>query len=438
MMAPCLVCRKKFDPSELLEVKGVAMCPLCMAKAKNAPPAPASSLSEPEPVEEDTPDPETKPSALLFDLSRLTLGSDIVAGDYQVSFVVDRLIPESSVSLFYAKGGSGKSTLATQIGAAVSNGAPFMGLDTSKRPVVVVDYENPLAVLKKRIEAVEGAEAVYFWTGNNTPPQLDKTGWVELKQLVQTLGNPLVVIDTLSSSCSSLDISSNKDFSPVMSKVVGLRDAGATVVLLHHTPKGDETRYIGASCIYNQCDHILAMYGTKTAGNDQEAVDDDDVKTYRLGTKEKTRFEHFHLYVEFDDCSGVFVKATDPDLFIIENLQQIIRDNPGILQSAILSKIGPKGKIIRLLHNHTDSLWTTEKGAHNSRCYYTKNQFASFPDPRMGKLENRNQLFGADGKTDFQDSQQSPIKPGFASFSGGSEKQGKLEPDPFAFLEEVA
>lgn len=369
-----------------------------------------------------------QPGNPQFDLSRLLTGADIAAGDYEVSFLVDRLIPESSITLFYAKGGSGKSTLATQIAAAVKIGISFMGLTTLQRPVVVVDYENPIAVLKKRIQAVEGADQVQYWIGSDIP-QLNTAEWVELKSLVMTLTNPLVIIDTLSSSCSSLDIANNKDLAPVMAKIIELRNLGATIVLLHHTPKSDETKYIGASCIYNQCDHILAMYPVRQAGSDQEATDDDGMKVYRLGTKDKSRFDHFHLYVEFDDCSGTFTKAADPAQEFIDTLTRFIMEQPGITQTEILSKIGPKNKIRALLKNHDGSAWRSEKGAKNATHYFP-NPVCQFAAPlRAGKQENRNQLTKATCETESDDIQQSPIGTEFACFSmasGQTEKLGNL------------
>ena len=369
-----------------------------------------------------------QPGNSQFDLSRLLTGADIAAGDYEVSFLVDRLIPESSITLFYAKGGSGKSTLATQIAAAVKIGISFMGLATLQRPVVVVDYENPIAVLKKRIQAVEGADQIQYWIGSDIP-QLNTAEWVELKSLVMTVTNPLVIIDTLSSSCSSLDIANNKDLAPVMAKIIELRNLGATIVLLHHTPKSDETKYIGASCIYNQCDHILAMYPVRQAGSDQEATDDDEQKVYRLGTKDKSRFAHVHLYVEFDDCSGTFTKAADPAQEFIDTLTRFIMEQPGITQTEILSKIGPKNKIRALLKNHDGSAWRSEKGAKNATHYFP-NPVCQFAAPlRSGKLENRNQLTEATGETELDNIQQSPIDTEFACYSiasGQTEKLGDL------------
>ena len=315
--------------------------------------------------------PEVKFGGRDFDLSRLTPGSVIAAGNYSISYVVDRLIPENSITLFYAKGGSGKSTLATQFGAAVKSNKQFMGRATVQRPVVVIDFENPLAVLKKRVNIIEGADEVLFWTGSN-PPQLNKPEWEELKELITTLKNPLIIFDTLSSACSTLDILSNKDFAPIMQRIVELRNIGATIVLLHHTPKSDETKYIGASCIYNQCDHILAMYPVRSAGTEKEVNDEDDTKVYRLGTKDKTRFEHFKMYIVFDEDKGLFIPAEDPDNNILSQIQNIICSLEPVNQSILISQIGSsisKNKIIRLLKNNEGHLWFVERGENNAKLY---------------------------------------------------------------------
>jgi len=315
--------------------------------------------------------PKPKP---LFDLSRLTLGSDIASGDYQINYLVDKLIPEQAVILFYAKGGSGKSTLATQIAGAVIAGQPFMGLATIKRPVVIIDYENSYRILKKRIQVVAGSEQVYFWPGAKNPPQLNQKEWADMKALVQTLGHPLIIIDTLYSSTSGLDILSNKDYAPVMSKIIELRNLGATIVLLHHTPKGDATQYIGASTIYNQSDHILAMYPVKSPGAEAEVTDEDEAKTYRLGTKDKTRFEPFSMFIEFDVEAGAFALARDPERDTIDRIALIIdRLTPNATQTAIVSAAKeqylPEKKTRRLLNNHEGREWTMSQGIKNAKIY---------------------------------------------------------------------
>ena len=63
---------------------------------------------------------------------------------------------------------------------------------------MIIDYENPIAVLSKRLKVVDGAGAIHFWLGGANPPQLNKQEWKELKALITTLVNPLIIIDTLS------------------------------------------------------------------------------------------------------------------------------------------------------------------------------------------------------------------------------------------------
>lgn len=359
-------------------------------------------------------------NGLPFDLNRLKSGADISAGDYVVSYVVDKLIPENCIVLWYAKGGSGKSTLATQIAAAVEHGKPFMGLETLQRPAVVIDYENPLAVLKTRIDAIDGASSIRFWTGDAGPPQFNKPAWAEIKDLVLTLHNPVVILDTLSSSCSDLDIASNKDYAPVMSRIIEIRNMGATIILLHHTPKGDETKYIGASCIYNQSDHILAMYPVRKPGVEQETADDDEASIYRLGTKDKTRFNHFHLYVEFDDGTGTFVQSSDPDSELIDRIRQIITDLPGITQSGILEKVAPTGKVKKLLSNHEGQIWRCEQGAKNAKRYHIISARQFDAPLRADKLANRIQLDKGSCQAAVINTQQTSIKPMFDSYSEGA------------------
>lgn len=323
-----------------------------------------------------------------FDISKLQLGSELAKNEASIRWVVNRLIPENSIILFYAKGGSGKSTLATQLAAAVCDGSDFLGLATAARPVVIVDYENPVPVLTMRINRTAGADKVHFWTTANDPPPLtDANRFDELQELVRTLVNPVLIIDTLSGGASEADILSNRDFSPVMHRLKQLRELGCTIILLHHTPKADQTKYIGASTIYNQCDHVLAMYPVKAPGSTAETSEEES-GVYRFGTKDKTRFDHHHLHVEFNDETGLFQLAADPDQHLIDQLKTIIDSNAGINQTALARCIGsnvPDRKIRKILKAHDGTLWQSERGSKNAVNYF-KLQLGTPTDPVCEEL----------------------------------------------------
>lgn len=301
----------------------------------------------------------------------LTTGADILEMNQEIKYVADGLIPENAITLFSAKGGSGKSTVVTQLGAAVSEGKPIFGLRTSKRLVAIIDHENPLPVLKKRVAAIPGAGTIRFWTTINEPPQLTAPEWTVLLDLVHDNPGLLLVIDTLGSSAADADITSNKDLSKIMARIKQLRDAGATIVLLHHTPKNDDRKYVGASVIFNQVDHVIAMYPVVAPGS-EKASDDDASGVYRLGTVDKTRFGHYHTFVEFDEDALIFKPAKDPESEVFEEVVRFLNGVGSANQQKILDRcktLAPQNKLRRILKRGENRYWLVTQGPHNTKTY---------------------------------------------------------------------
>lgn len=318
----------------------------------------------------------TDPNTIPFDLSRLKTGADILAGDYHFRYAWEKMFPEGAIILFYGQGGFGKSTLARQVGHAISKGEMFLGLRTDKRPVVLADYENPMTVLKKGLTAIGQESNVYYWTISDEPPQLDKDEWEQLKSLVTTLRNPLLIFDTLQSATFSLDITSNADYSPVMNRLKQLRELGATIVILLHTVKADATKYVGASVIFNQVDHVLALYPIDANGKYKEPATNDADLLYRFGSKDKTRYGHHSLHIKFNKDTCLFQLATTPDLEEMKILAGIISDIHrdtacnfrGILDALenqeCLLDISEKN-IRRLLKKGDGVYWQSRRGLNN-------------------------------------------------------------------------
>jgi len=120
--------------------------------------------------------------------------------EIKVEYVVDRLIPKGSIIVLFGKGGIGKTWLVLDIGRCIGNGTPYLGLSTSKTPVIFIDFENPLAVLNTRTLKLGPGEGVSFWRANNpqlAAPRLDVDEWEQYKQL--PLG-AILIFDTLRAS----------------------------------------------------------------------------------------------------------------------------------------------------------------------------------------------------------------------------------------------
>ena len=144
--------------------------------------------------------------------------------------------------------------------------------------------------------------------------------------LLKNHPNALLIFDTLRSAQTG-DENESRSMALVMQTLRQLRDQGATVILLHHTRKGSDSTYKGSTAIFDLVDHVMGLYPVKGPEDDQE-VDEDHMensdRTFRFGTKDKTRFQPFKHFLRFDKESHLFVAADDPGDFTLAQIQKLI------------------------------------------------------------------------------------------------------------------
>jgi archaellum biogenesis ATPase FlaH len=351
------------------------------------------------------PAPDIKPNVLA-----LRTGRELRAMDIKIEWLVEGVIPRNAVILLYGRGGIGKTTLAMQLADAIDQGNKIFGMQTVQTQVIVVDYENSLAVLSERAKRTT-VDGVLFCDSSLDPPSLDKADWAAYLELLEQYPGALFIFDTLRSAHSG-DENSSETMSLIMRRMRQLRDAGATVILLHHTPKGNDRQFKGSGAIFDLCDQTLALYQTAKPDSDQEASDDDDDpdKTYRFGTGKKTRYKPHRVFLSFDADQELFVMAKDPDDNALVRLHSIISQicistcaKQGNIVKAVESdggsNFGGEKKIISLLKKGEGKYWTIEKGLHNANIFYPI-QLGSLADPiEVGELPNRIEVDNQFGNT---------------------------------------
>ncbi len=383
-----------------------------------------------EPIPTHAPDTDVVTEAPCFHLKS---GRDLRALDIKIEWLIDGIIPRGAVILLYGRGGIGKTTLMMILADAIDRGVSVFGMDTVKTQVIVVDFENSLAVLSERAKrtAVEG---VLFWDSGGNPPSLDKADWTAYQELLKLYPGAVFVFDTLRSAHSG-DENNSEVMTLIMRRMRQLRDAGATVVLLHHTPKGNDRQFKGSGAIFDLCDQTLALYQTAKAGSEQEADDEDDApdKVYRFGTGKKTRYRPHRVFLSFDTEQEVFTLAKNPDDEAMEYLHSIISRisiSSCAKQCETIKAANDDGgfdfggdkKIRALLKRGIGRFWTTDRGLQNS-IIYRPIPFGSLADPIGGeKLPNWNCIPGQFGNTPEKQSNnkdlQSTTVVEFGSLSG--------------------
>lgn len=340
------------------------------------PPLKTQSIPAPPPTEENAAQGESgseTPARTLVD--RLRRGAEIAALNISIAWLIFGLIPAEAVILFFGRGGIGKTTLLMQLADAISRGAEIFGRQAERRTVICVDYENSLAVLAERCRNI-GADNVLFLDSGSNPPRLDRGECSQFLDLLTEYPGAVFVFDTLRSSQSG-DENDSQAMTKVMDFLRRLRDAGATVIVLHHTPKASDRKYKGSGAIFDMADHVLALYPVRAPGDDGEADDDDDAaKVYRFGTSQKTRYEPDRIFLTFDESTRCFVPAPDPGDIHMDAIADAIaaiidRDDVPTQRRIIdhLAGVVPKHRIPELLRRGEGVRWTVGRGDKKALIY---------------------------------------------------------------------
>jgi len=329
---------------------------------------------------EQTPDwiPE-EPKSLLDSLMKW---NDILTLDVSIEHILEKLIPKNSITLLFGRGGIGKTSLMMQIARAVASGIPFDTLQTIQSLVYYIDFENPLAVLKERVEKIGQSENLYVWHISNEiqPPKLDSNGWDLYKQLPPGL----LIVDTLRASHLS-DENDSKPMSLIMGRLKELREMGFTILLLHHTPKHNDNTFKGSTALLDLCDHVLGLEEVKDY--DGETLEFDCQNLYRVGTRIKTRYDPYYIYLTFNPEIKGFNVAVDPDIEKMEGIYEMLKQSSEPLkQKELREQVKndmdlPDKEVRRLLKKGTGLYWTVEKGSKNATLYTPLNSVCQFVNP---------------------------------------------------------
>jgi Bifunctional DNA primase/polymerase, N-terminal/AAA domain/Primase C terminal 1 (PriCT-1) len=240
-------------------------------------------------------------------------------------WLVDNLIPESAVTLLCGDSGIGKSTLALALAGAVAHGGLFLGREIEKRPVLYVDRENPLAVVRERIERLAIAETaeLRIWGLWVTPSPEGPTATNILQFASAT--RPLIIFDSL----VGFHPGSEQDASETrrhMQAYIKLAAVGASVIVLHHTGKADTTKqYRGSSDIKAAVDvaYVLESLSGPDAG----------IRSLRLKAFKNRVTLPETVHVEYRDGRfDVSEQTTETHREIIE---RVIRQRPGASKNEI-------------------------------------------------------------------------------------------------------
>lgn len=329
-----------------------------------------------------------KTGELTFDPNELPTGATIQGWSDKVEWHIHRLLPKRAITILHGRGGIGKTWLALGMAEAVAKGIPFLNHKSEQAPVFYVDFENPRPILAERSRALD-IESTRFWHISHPvkPPFLDAGERTLYKTLPE---ESLIIFDTFRSAHQG-DENNSQDIARVLTVLKDLREKGYSVLLLHHTAKGNDSRYKGSTAILDLADHELNLC-------EAEKKDDDGGMTYRLSTPQKSRYEKEELLLDFDLDQGGFIVIPDGTEGVLKRIQRVMLTLPvdtlkkTRLVDHLHREIGlSKAKIQSLLTRGSGRYWQierkpSEKNSISYRPVEISSSPASLEGPGTGNL----------------------------------------------------
>lgn len=180
--------------------------------------------------------------------------------------LLDPILPERSLAMLYAPRGVGKTLLGLSIGLAVASKSPLVRWSAPRpRRVLYVDGEMPLVSLQKRLRAISiGLDAEIPNDGFRILAADQTESGISLgtddgQKAIEPLlnGIDLLILDNLSTLCTTGSESASDAWIPMQNWLLGLRRKGIAVLLVHHA--GTNGRQRGTSRREDALDTVIAL-----------------------------------------------------------------------------------------------------------------------------------------------------------------------------------
>ncbi len=154
------------------------------------------------------------------------------------AWMVERLIPEQSITGITGAPGTYKTWLTLELAKCITQGSDFIGkFKTNKGNVLFLDKENHLRHIKKRLNLLNIKDLPIFYFSRTEDFYIDKEkDYKSLIRVIKDLDIKVIVFDSLVRIHSG-DENNSKDIAKAMNAFRKITNQGVTVIIIHHNRK---------------------------------------------------------------------------------------------------------------------------------------------------------------------------------------------------------
>lgn len=245
----------------------------------------------------------------------------------RIEFVINGFLPKRMITMIYADGGNGKSWLAFAV-------AKYCAMQ--QMHVVYLDFDNPLSVLKDRninSKLIAPHDNLFYIQRSKCEMQSHEV----LAQMARQASagkyeNTLIVFDSLR---DFTEVNNDNRAMHTMSQIKDVREAGATVLIIHHSNK-DGKNYQGSNNIRNSVDNMYQLKKLNSVSGVSSLL---EVKKERAPITDKA----FNISPEtllFEEMDIQTARLSDEDASFIDSVRSAITIKPGINKTELLEECG--------------------------------------------------------------------------------------------------
>ena len=301
-------------------------------------------------------------------------------------YLIDDFMVAQSIMMIFAKGGAGKSffTLALVLHLLKS--------DLIKN-CIYMDMDNSTMALKHRnldeiINNYPNLQYIHRSKADKSAKDMITMAAEEAFGNEDIFKGQLFVIDSVRDFMGGKDMNSDRDVAPLMEQLKVIRDAGATIIFLHHSKKNSEgNEYKGSSSFIDSIDVAYGLSKSVVTANTVAfalTVEKDRIPV------ENTGFQLNTLTMELTPDNYASASMDESETVFVSKVKAALQATPtGIKQGDLLAAIGTSSDdrtARKRLQKFDETMWISVKKPEmgNATMYYP------FTDdvPKLPELPN--------------------------------------------------
>ncbi|EEF78387.1 AAA family ATPase [Methylophaga thiooxydans] len=254
-----------------------------------------------------------------------------------VEFLYPNFLPKKQITMIYADGGMGKSWLL--FGLAKYATEHNSGSEQGAMNVLYIDVDNPISVLKERgiehklIEACPNLTYSHRSKFNGEP--LELLDELENRAYGNAFKNMLLMLDSLRDFG---DINNDLTAMRIGNKLKKIRDAGATIIVLHHSTKNG-SNYQGSNNLRNSVDNMYRLIKADSP--------EGEIRWLLEVKKERAAIANIALRIEVADLFLTEldldeVTLNDEERAFIDKVKTVLKEQGSLNKTKLLDACGHK------------------------------------------------------------------------------------------------